>query len=103
MPARTCSEMRAEVKKPSASATSTKLGIELQRREERRHHVVPEEDLHQQRDVAEQLGPGVAQPDQRLLGVVRKMPISEPTTSATTRASSATDSVQPQADNIQCR
>ena len=41
--------------------------------------------------------------DQRLFGVVRRMPISEPTTSATTSASTATASVQPQADIIQCR
>ena len=38
-----------------------------------------------------------------LLGVVRRIPISEPTTSATISASTATDSVQPQADIIQCR
>ena len=38
-----------------------------------------------------------------LLGVVRRMPISEPTTSATISDSTATDSVQPQADIIQCR
>ena len=39
--------------------------------------------------------------NQRLFGVVRRMPISEPTTSATISASTATDSVQPQADIIQ--
>ncbi|MNT97389.1 hypothetical protein D3C72_2397070 [compost metagenome] len=37
------------------------------------------------------------------LGVVRKMPMTEPTTSATTRASTATLSVQPQADSSQSR
>ncbi len=36
-----------------------------------------------------------------LFGAVRRMPISEPTTSATTSAHSATESVQPQADIIQ--
>jgi hypothetical protein len=39
----------------------------------------------------------------RLSGVVRRMPISEPTAMATTRASAATDSVQPQAENSQLR
>ena len=38
-----------------------------------------------------------------LFGVVRRMPISEPTTSATISASTATDSVQPQADIIHSR
>ena len=38
-----------------------------------------------------------------LLGVVRKIPISEPTSRATTSASSATESVQPQAESIQSR
>ena len=33
-----------------------------------------------------------------LFGTVRRMPISEPTLSATTQAHTATDSVQPQAD-----
>jgi hypothetical protein len=55
--------------------------------------VVPEEDLDQQRDVAEQLGPGV----------VRAMPTSVPTVSATSSPSSATDIVQPQDDSSQSR
>ena len=38
-----------------------------------------------------------------LLGTVRKMPIREPTHSATTRASTATLSVQPQAEIIQSK
>jgi hypothetical protein len=42
-------------------------------------------------------------PTSHLLGVVRRMPISEPTPSATASASSATDSVQPQAESIQSR
>jgi hypothetical protein len=66
--------------------------------------VVPEEDLHQQRDVAEQLDPGIAQPRKPgLLGRVRMTPISEPTTSATTSAVRETDTVQPQAENSQFR
>jgi hypothetical protein len=38
-----------------------------------------------------------------LLGNVRNVPISEPTTNASASASSATDTVQPQADSIQSR
>ena len=38
-----------------------------------------------------------------LLGVVRRMPISEPTSSATISESTATDIVQPQAVISQCR
>ena len=38
-----------------------------------------------------------------LLGVVRRMPMSEPTRSATMSASTATDIVQPHADIIHCR
>jgi hypothetical protein len=38
-----------------------------------------------------------------LSGSVRMMPISEPSTSATTSASSATDTVQPQAESIHCQ
>ena len=37
------------------------------------------------------------------LGTVRRMPISEPTTSATASDSSATDIVQPHAESIQSR
>jgi hypothetical protein len=38
-----------------------------------------------------------------LSGSVRMMPISEPSTNATTSASSATDTVQPQAESIHCQ
>ena len=38
-----------------------------------------------------------------LLGVVRRMPITEPTTRATMSERAATDMVQPQAVIIQCR
>ena len=64
MPARTCSAIRAEVKKPSANTTSTKLGTLLHGRENLGHHEVPEENLHQQRDVAKQLDPDIGQPHQ---------------------------------------
>ena len=38
-----------------------------------------------------------------LLGNVRNVPTSAPTTIATTQEAPATDSVQPQASNIHCR
>jgi hypothetical protein len=76
----------------------------LHGRHQRRQHEVPQEDLHQQRDVAKQLDPGIAQrASQGLLGRVRMTPISEPTTSATTSAVRETDTVQPQAENSQSR
>jgi hypothetical protein len=95
--------MRAEVKKPSASTTSTKLGTP-------RSGGTSAGTTWYQRKICTSSGmlrnssvQALPMPTSRLCGVVRRMPISEPTTSATTSASSATDSVQPQADSIQCR
>ena len=58
-------------------------------------HEEPQEHLHQQRDVAEDLDVGGAQPRTQRLGVVRSVPISEPRASAMTQAASAVASVQP--------
>ena len=58
-------------------------------------HEIPEEHLHQQRDVAEQLDIGVAEPDQPGKGVVRMTPTSDPRASARHQAVSAVASVQP--------
>ena len=66
MPAFTCSEMRADVKKPSAMTTAMKSGTACSGLNSRRDDVVPEEDLDQQRDVAEELRPRVADPHERL-------------------------------------
>ena len=58
--------MRADVKKPERDHHGDEVGDGLQRLEDRRDDVIPEEDLDQQRDVAEQLRPRVADPHQRL-------------------------------------
>src|ERR1700712_2854201 len=98
MPARTCSEMRDEVKKPSAKTTSTKLGMA---RSERKIDGT----TWYQRKIWTSSGmlrknwvqalPNMTAP---LLGSVRMMPMMEPTTSASTSESTATEHVQPQAD-----
>ena len=76
MPARTCSAMRAEVKRPRQSTADRNCALRgigpddpgLERRDELRDDEVPEEHLHQQRDVAEELDPRVAEPHEpRLL------------------------------------
>src|SRR5450432_4201878 len=103
MPAFTCSEIRDEVKKPIAKTTSTKLGTA---RNERK---IDGMTWYQRkictssgmlRNISVQALPMKTRP---LLGVVRRIPINEPTTSATTSESAATESVQPQAVIIQCR
>ena len=99
MPARTCSAIRAEVKRPRHSTAGQELRVRrvglddpvLQRRDELRHHEVPEEHLHQQRDVAEELDPGVAdahQPGAR--SSCASSPITEPMTRAMTQAQADT-------------
>ena len=70
---------------PVAEAAGQQLG----------QHEVPEEHLHQQRDVAEQLDIGVAEPHQPGIGVVRMTPTIEPKASARHQAASAVASVQP--------
>ena len=103
MPAFTCSETRAEVKKPSANTTRMKLGT---LRSERK---MPGITWYQRktwtrsgmlRKSSVQASAKNASP---LCGTVRRMPTSEPTTRATTRASTATESVHPHADIIHSR
>ena len=103
MPARTCSEIRAEVKKPIANTTSTKLGTARSDRK------IDGMTWYQRkiwtssgmlRNISVQALP---MKTSALLGVVRRMPMIEPTSRATIRASAATASVQPQAVIIQCR
>ena len=103
MPARTCSAIRAEVKKPSAKTTSTKLGT---LRSDRKIDGM----TWYQRKIWTSSGmlrkssvQALPMKTSGLLGVVRRMPISEPTMRATMSASTATDIVQPHADIIHCR
>ena len=103
MPARTCSEIRAEVKKPIANTTSMKLGIA---RSDRKIDGM----TWYQRKIWTSSGmlrnssvQALPIETSALLGVVRRMPMIEPTSRATTRARAATASVQPQAVIIQCR
>jgi hypothetical protein len=104
MPARTCSAMRALVKKPSANTTRMKLGTPLQRL------MKIDGSTWYQRKICTSSGmlrnssvQALPMNTSRLSGAVRRMPISEPTASATTSASTATLSVQPQADISQSR
>ncbi len=103
MPARTCSAIRAEVKKPSANTTSTKLGTA---RSDRKIDGM----TWYQRKIWTSSGmlrnssvQALPMKTSSLLGVVRRMPISEPNRRAMISASTATDIVQPQADIIQRR
>src|SRR5438270_12537139 len=98
MPALTCSAIRAEVKKPSANTTSTKLGIA---RSDRKIVGI----TWYQRKIwtsSGMLRNSSVQPlpsaTNHLFGVVRKMPISEPTKSAPINARIDNDSVQLHAD-----
>ena len=95
--------MRAEVKKPSANTTRMKLGTP-------RSVVKIDGTTWYQRKIWTSSGmlrnssvQALPSATSHLFGVVRRMPISEPTSSATTSAHTATESVQPQADNIQSR
>src|SRR3982751_5301477 len=103
MPARTCSEMREEVKKPSANTTSTKLGMA---RSDRKIDGM----TWYQRKIwtgSGMLRKNWVQPlpkvTAHLFGRVRMMPISEPTASARISESTATEQVHPQADISQRR
>ena len=103
MPALTCSEMRAEVKKPSAKTTRMKLGnacsgLKIDGMTWYQRKIWTSSGMLRNSSVQ-----ALPSRTNHLFGVVRRMPISEPTTSATMRASTATDSVQPQADSIQSR
>ena len=102
MPARTCSEIRAEVKKPSAKTTRTKLGT---LRSERKIDGM----TWYQRKIWTRSGmlrkssvQALPSSTSGLLGVVRRIPISEPTTRATMSDAPATER-QPHADIIQRR
>src|SRR5690606_5261612 len=93
-----CSDTRAEVKKPSANTTRMKLGTCCSERN-------IDGMTWYQRKICTSSGmlrntsvQALPNHTSGLLGVVRMMPTSEPTTSASTSDSSATLSVQPQAD-----
>ena len=100
MPALTCSAMRADGEE--ARARCTAATNELRRRicliavpsglaQLEACTKVPEEDLDQQRDVAEELeSTRCRSRPNALTGVVRRMPISEPTNSATTQRTART-------------
>ena len=101
MPARTCSAIRAEVKKPSANTTSTKPGTcwnggnivgttKYQRKICTSSGMLRNSSTQ---TLARRTSHG-------LFGSVRKVPISAPSDTATTQEQPATDSVQPQASII---
>ena len=103
MPALTCSEIRAEVKKPSAITTAKMSGTACsplkidgmtwyQRKICTSRGMLRKSSVHAL--------PSHTSP---LTGVVRKMPMIEPTTRATASDSTDTRSVHPQADIIQLR
>lgn len=104
MPERTCSAMRAEVKKPSANTTSTKPGTSRMA-----GNMVGTTWYH--RKICTSSGmlrnsSTHALPRRTTMGRsgrVRSVPTRMPITSASNRASSETDTVQPQADSIQSR
>ena len=104
MPERTCSAIRAEVKKPRASTTSTKPETDFiagnsegttwyQRKictsrgmlRKNSTHALPKRTTH------------------GWSGKVRNVPITIPAANASSSASNETEMVQPQADNIQSR
>ena len=104
MPERSCSAIRAEVKKPSAHTTSTKGG------RSRIGGIILGSTKYQMntctsrgmlRNSSTQALP--KRTSHGLFGSVRSVPMIEPTTSATNSAVSATLTVQPQAWNIHCR
>ena len=103
MPALTCSAMRAEVKKPSASTTSTKLGTPRSTRNIDGMTWYQRKSCTSRGMLRNNSVQALPIATNHLLGVVRKMPISEPTDKATTSAHTATESVQPQALSIQLR
>ncbi len=104
MPERTCSAIRAEVKKPSANTTSTKPGSDFMAGKidgTTWYHTKMCTSSGMLRNSSTQ-----ALPSRTVHGrpsSVRSVPTSEPTTSATASDSKETDTVQPQADSIQSR
>src|SRR6185369_1244244 len=103
MPARTCSEIRAEVKKPSAKTTSTKLGTlrsvrKIDGMTWYQRKIWTSSGMLRKSSVQ-----ALPRNTKKRLGVVRRIPISEPKTSATISESTATEIVQPHADIIQRR
>ena len=103
IPALTCSEMRALVKKPSANTTRMKLGtpcsgLKIAGSTWYQRKICTSSGMLRNSSVQ-----ALPMNTSRLSGAVRRMPISEPTASATMSARMATLSVQPQADNNQLR
>src|SRR5437016_914662 len=103
MPALTCSEMRAEVKKPSAKTTSMKLGTARSERKSDGSTWYQRNTWTSSGTLRNSSVHEVANKTSVLFGTVRRMPMAEPTSSATTSARTATDSVQPQAEKIHCK
>src|SRR3954468_19520853 len=103
MPARTCSEMRDEVKKPSAKTTSTKLGMARSERKIEGTTWYQTNNWTNSGMLRKNCVQALPKPTAHLLGKVRMMPISEPTASARISDSAATEQVQPQADISQRR
>ena len=104
MPERTCSAIRAEVKKPSAHTTNTKggnpfiAGIILGSTKYQRNTWTSRGIL---RNNSTQALP--KRTSQGLSGKVRATPTSDPSTMAMSNPPNDTASVQPQACTIQCR
>ena len=104
MPERTCSAIRAEVKKPSANTTSTKpgtpfmAGISVGSTWYHKKICTSSGMLRNSSTHALPRRTTIG-----LLGRVRKVPITAPRISASNSASTETETVQPQADSIQSR
>ncbi len=103
MPALTCSPIRAEVKRPMATITSTADGTACSTGKicgstwyQRKSCTIS----GMLRNSSVQTSPNRAS---FLFGTVRRMPISEPATSATSRPATDTYSVQPQAWSMASR
>ena len=104
MPERTCSAIRAEVKKPKANTTSTNPGTPFMagtRVGTTWYHKKICTSNGMLRNSSTHALP--SRVTMGLLGNVRNVPISEPMTNASNKASSDTDTVHPQADSIQSR
>ncbi|KAF1041215.1 MAG: hypothetical protein GAK34_03033 [Delftia tsuruhatensis] len=104
MPERTCSAIRAEVKKPSASTTSTKPGRDFSAGKmdgTTWYHMKMWTSSGILRNSSTQALP--SRTIHGRSGSVRSVPISEPTINAINSDSSDTEMVQPQADSIQSR
>ena len=68
-----------------------------------REHEVPEEHLHQQRNIAEQFDIGIADTDKPGKGGRSQTPTKEPTTSAISQANKAVTNVQPAPNSNSCQ